>query len=216
MLGHRGCRLGNSYPEITRMQARAIFEAAANVMKSAKCKIKPEIMVPLVGFKRELSYQISVIREVAAQVMKEKKVKIDYMVGTMIELPRAAMVADQLAEYAQFFSCGTNDLTQTTFGYSRDDAEGKFLGQYVEMGVFEQNPFAQLDRDGVGGLMTIAAEKGRKTRPGIQIGICGEHGGNPSSIAFCNSLNFNYVSCSPFRVPVARLSAALAAMGVIK
>ena len=215
MLGFRGCRLGMIYPEIYEMQVRAIFDAACKLTKKG-VKVIPDIMIPLVGTKFEMKAMRDLVDEVAKQKLAEHGVELEYMVGTMIELPRAAMVADQLAEYAQFFSCGTNDLTQTTFGYSRDDAEGKFLGQYVEMGVFEQNPFAQLDRDGVGGLMTIAAEKGRKTRPGIQIGICGEHGGNPSSIAFCNSLNFNYVSCSPFRVPVARLSAALAAMGVIK
>ena len=215
MLGFRGCCLGMIYPEIYEMQVRAIFDAACKLTKKG-VKVIPDIMIPLVGTKFEMKAMRDLVDEVAKQKLAEHGVELEYMVGTMIELPRAAMVADQLAEYAQFFSCGTNDLTQTTFGYSRDDAEGKFLGQYVEMGVFEQNPFAQLDRDGVGGLMTIAAEKGRKTRPGIQIGICGEHGGNPSSIAFCNSLNFNYVSCSPFRVPVARLSAALAAMGVIK
>ena len=215
MLGFRGCRLGMIYPEIYEMQVRAIFDAACKLTKKG-VKVIPDIMIPLVGTKFEMKAMRDLVDEVAKQKLAEHGVELEYMVGTMIELPRAAMVADQLAEYAQFFSCGTNDLTQTTFGYSRDDAEGKFLGQYVEMGVFEQNPFAQLDRDGVGGLMTIAAEKGRKTRLGIQIGICGEHGGNPSSIAFCNSLNFNYVSCSPFRVPVARLSAALAAMGVIK
>ena len=215
MLGFRGCRLGMIYPEIYEMQVRAIFDAACKLTKKG-VKVIPDIMIPLVGTKFEMKAMRDLVDEVAKQKLAEHGVELEYMVGTMIELPRAAMVADQLAEYAQFFSCGTNDLTQTTFGYSRDDAEGKFLGQYVEMGVFEQNPFAQLDRDGVGGLMTIAAEKGRKTRPGIQIGICGEHGGNPSSIAFCNSLSFNYVSCSPFRVPVARLSAALAAMGVIK
>ena len=215
MLGFRGCRLGMIYPEIYEMQVRAIFDAACKLTKKG-VKVIPDIMIPLVGTKFEMKAMRDLVDEVAKQKLAEHGVELEYMVGTMIELPRAAMVADQLAEYAQFFSCGTNDLTQTTFGYSRDDAEGKFLGQYVEMGVFEQNPFAQLDRDGVGGLMTIAAEKGRKTRPGIQIGICGEHGGNPSSIAFCNSLNFNYVSCSPVRVPVARLSAALAAMGVIK
>ena len=215
MLGFRGCRLGMIYPEIYEMQVRAIFDAACKLTKKG-VKVIPDIMIPLVGTKFEMKAMRDLVDEVAKQKLAEHGVELEYMVGTMIELPRAAMVADQLAEYAQFFSCGTNDLTQTTFGYSRDDAEGKFLGQYVEMGVFEQNPFAQLDRDGVGGLMTIAAEKGRKTRPGIQIGICGEHGGNPSSIAFCNSMNFNYVSCSPFRVPVARLSAALAAIGVIK
>ena len=182
MLGFRGCRLGMIYPEIYEMQVRAIFDAACKLTKKG-VKVIPDIMIPLVGTKFEMKAMRDLVDEVAKQKLAEHGVELEYMVGTMIELPRAAMVADQLAEYAQFFSCGTNDLTQTTFGYSRDDAEGKFLGQYVEMGVFEQNPFAQLDRDGVGGLMTIAAEKGRKTRPGIQIGICGEHGGNPSSIA---------------------------------
>ncbi len=215
MLGFRGCRLGMIYPEIYEMQVRAIFDAACKLTKKG-VKVIPDIMIPLVGTKFEMKAMRELVDEVAKQKLAEHGVELEYMVGTMIELPRAAMVADQLAEYAQFFSCGTNDLTQTTFGYSRDDAEGKFLGQYVEMGVFEQNPFAQLDRDGVGGLMEIAVEKGRKTRPGIQLGICGEHGGNPSSIAFCNGLGLNYVSCSPFRVPVARLSAALAAIGVIK
>ena len=215
MLGFRGCRLGMIYPEIYEMQVRAIFDAACKLTKKG-VKVIPDIMIPLVGTKFEMKAMRDLVDEVAKQKLAEHGVELEYMVGTMIELPRAAMVADQLAEYAQFFSCGTNDLTQTTFGYSRDDAEGKFLGQYVEMGVFEQNPFAQLDRDGVGGLMEIAVEKGRKTRPGIQLGICGEHGGNPSSIAFCNGLGLNYVSCSPFRVPVARLSAALAAIGVIK
>ena len=215
MLGFRGCRLGMIYPEIYEMQVRAIFDAACKLTKKG-IKVIPDIMIPLVGTKFEMKAMRDLVDEVAKQKLAEHGVELEYMVGTMIELPRAAMVADQLAEYAQFFSCGTNDLTQTTFGYSRDDAEGKFLGQYVEMGVFEQNPFAQLDRDGVGGLMEIAVEKGRKTRPGIQLGICGEHGGNPSSIAFCNGLGLNYVSCSPFRVPVARLSAALAAIGVIK
>ncbi|OUO94698.1 pyruvate, phosphate dikinase [Cloacibacillus sp. An23] len=215
MLGFRGCRLGMIYPEIYEMQVRAIFDAACKLTKKG-VKVIPDIMIPLVGTKEEMKRMRALVDEVAEQKLKEHGVELEYLVGTMIEVPRAAMVADQLAEYAQFFSCGTNDLTQTTFGYSRDDAEGKFLGQYVEMGVFEANPFAQLDRDGVGGLMKIAVEKGRATRPEIKIGICGEHGGNPSSIAFCNSLGLNYVSCSPFRVPVARLSAALAAIGVIK
>lgn len=215
MLGFRGCRLGMIYPEIYEMQVRAIFDAACKLTKQG-VKVIPDIMIPLVGTKEEMKRMRALVDEIGAQKIKEHGVELEYMVGTMIELPRAAMVADQLAEYAQFFSCGTNDLTQTTFGYSRDDAEGKFLGQYVEMGVFEENPFAQLDREGVGGLMEIAVAKGRKVRPGIQLGICGEHGGNPSSIAFCNKLGLSYVSCSPFRVPVARLSAALAAIGVIK
>ncbi|MDO5115816.1 MAG: pyruvate, phosphate dikinase [Synergistaceae bacterium] len=215
MLGFRGCRLGMIYPEIYEMQVRAIFDAACKLTVKG-IKVIPDIMIPLVGTQEEMKKMRALVDEIAAAKLKEHGVELEYMVGTMIELPRAAMVADQLAEYAQFFSCGTNDLTQTTFGYSRDDAEGKFLGQYVEMGVFEENPFARLDRDGVGALMEIAVEKGRKVRPNIQLGICGEHGGNPSSIAFCNQLGLNYVSCSPFRVPVARLSAALSALGVLK
>ncbi|MDO4560353.1 MAG: pyruvate, phosphate dikinase [bacterium] len=215
MLGFRGCRLGMIFPEIYEMQARAIFNAACALTKKG-IKVIPDIMIPLVGTQAEMKSMRKLVDEIGAEVIKESGVKLEYMVGTMIELPRAALVADQLAEYAQFFSFGTNDLTQTTFGYSRDDAEGKFLGEYVEMGVFEENPFARLDRDGVGALMEIAVGKGRSVRPGIQLGICGEHGGNPSSIAFCNKLKLNYVSCSPFRVPVARLSAALAALGVLK
>lgn len=215
MLGFRGCRLGMIFPEIYEMQARAIFNAACKLTKKG-LRIIPDIMIPLVGTQEEMKSMRKLVDETGAAVIKETGVKLEYMVGTMIELPRAALVADQLAEYAQFFSFGTNDLTQTTFGYSRDDAEGKFLGQYVEMGVFEENPFARLDRDGVGALMEIAVGKGRSVRPGIQLGICGEHGGNPSSIAFCNKLKLNYVSCSPFRVPVARLSAALAALEVLK
>lgn len=215
MLGFRGCRLGMIFPEIYEMQARAIFNAACKLTKKG-LRVIPDIMIPLVGTQEEMKRMRKLVDEIGAAVIKENGVALEYMVGTMIELPRAAMVADQLAEYAQFFSFGTNDLTQTTFGYSRDDAEGKFLGQYVEMGVFEENPFARLDRDGVGALMEIAVGKGRSVRPEIQLGICGEHGGNPSSIAFCNKLGLNYVSCSPFRVPVARLSAALAALGVLK
>lgn len=215
MLGFRGCRLGMIYPEIYEMQARAIFNAACILTKKG-VKVIPDIMIPLVGTQFEMKAMRELVDRIGQEVIKEHGVELEYKVGTMIELPRAAMVADQLAEYAEFFSCGTNDLTQTTFGYSRDDAEGKFLAQYVEMGVFEENPFAQLDRDGVGALMKIAVEKGRSVRPGIQLGICGEHGGNPSSIAFCNQLGLTYVSCSPFRVPVARLSAALSALGVLK
>ena len=215
MLGFRGCRLGIIYPEIYKMQARAIFNAACALTKRG-VKVIPDIMIPLVGTEEEMRRMRELVDRIGSEIIKQQGVELEYKVGTMIELPRAAMVADQLAKYAEFFSCGTNDLTQTTFGYSRDDAEGKFLAQYVEDGVLPANPFAQLDRDGVGGLMKIAVEKGRSVRPGIQLGICGEHGGNPSSIAFCNSLGLTYVSCSPFRVPVARLSAALAAMGIIK
>ncbi|MEG1823678.1 MAG: pyruvate, phosphate dikinase [Cloacibacillus sp.] len=215
MLGFRGCRLGVIYPEIYEMQARAIFNAACQLTKKG-IKVIPDIMIPLVGSREEMKRMRELVDRIGAEIIKTSGVELEYKVGTMIELPRAAMVADQLAEYAEFFSCGTNDLTQTTFGFSRDDAEGKFLAQYVEDGVLPVNPFAQLDRDGVGALMKIAVEKGRAVRPDIQLGICGEHGGNPSSIAFCHSLGLTYVSCSPFRVPVARLSAALSAIGALK
>lgn len=215
MLGFRGCRLGMVYPEIYEMQIYAICEAVAE-LKPQGVTLHPEIMIPLVGTKAEMKYFREMTDRIAEDVMKKTGVKFDYLCGTMIELPRAAMVADQLAEFAQFFSFGTNDLTQTTFGYSRDDAEGKFLFHYLEKGVFKENPFAELDRDGVGALMRIALEKGRRVNPKISIGICGEHGGNPSSVAFCCSIGMNYVSCSPFRVPVARVAAAHAALGVLK
>jgi pyruvate,orthophosphate dikinase len=215
MLGFRGCRLGMVYPEIFEMQNNAIFEAVAELIPQGVV-VHPEVMIPLVGTKAEMKFFREMTDRVAAEVMKKTGVTFDYLVGTMIEVPRAAMVADQLAEYAQFFSFGTNDLTQTTFGYSRDDAEGKFLFQYVEKGVFKENPFSELDRDGVGGLMKIAVEKGRGVDPALSVGICGEHGGNPSSIAFCCSIDMNYVSCSPFRVPVARVAAAHAALGELK
>jgi pyruvate,orthophosphate dikinase len=210
MLGHRGCRLGVSFPEITEMQARAIFEAAAEVAK-AKIKVKPEIMVPLVGFKKELDLQVEIIHRVAAEVKKETKLNIPYLVGTMIEVPRGALTADEIAHTAQFFSFGTNDLTQTTLGMSRDDS-GSFLPHYAELEIVKKNPFATIDQTGVGQLMQIAAEKGRSTRPDIKLGICGEHGGDPESVKFCHSLGLTYVSCSPFRVPVARLAAAQAAL----
>jgi pyruvate,orthophosphate dikinase len=215
MLGFRGCRLGIVYPEIFEMQIRAIISAACEVAGKGKT-IHPEIMMPLVGIKEEMKRLEAMTRRIAAEIMEEKHVKVDYKVGTMIEVPRAAMIADEVAEYAEFFSFGTNDLTQTTFGYSRDDAENKFLGFYVEDGVVERNPFEVLDRSGVGGLMKIAKEKGRSVRKDLSIGICGEHGGNPSSVAFCHSIGLNYVSCSPFRVPVARLAAAHAALGNLK
>jgi pyruvate,orthophosphate dikinase len=215
MLGFRGCRLGIVYPEIFEMQVRAIISAACEVSRRG-VKVHPEIMMPLVGIKEEMRRLDEMTRRVAAEVMEKESVKVEYKVGTMIEVPRAAMVADEVAGYAEFFSFGTNDLTQTTFGYSRDDAENKFLGFYVDDGVVEQNPFDVLDRAGVGGLMKIAKEKGRSVRPDLSIGICGEHGGNPSSVAFCHSLGLNYVSCSPFRVPVARLAASHAAMGTLK
>jgi pyruvate,orthophosphate dikinase len=210
MLGHRGCRLGIAYPEITETQARAIFEAAAHVLKKG-IKVKPEVMVPLVGFKRELDLQVEVIHRVAAEVQAEKKVKIAYQVGTMIEVPRGALTADEIAETAEFFSFGTNDLTQTALGVSRDDM-GNFLGAYTENEIFKKNPFATLDQTGVGQLVQIAIEKGRRTRPDIKLGICGEHGGEPDSVQFCHRVGLNYVSCSPFRVPVARLAAAQAAI----
>ncbi len=208
MLGHRGCRLGNTYPEITEMQSRAIIEACLN-LKEKGITTKPEIMVPLTGTKAEMKLQEQIVRSTVEKVFEERNDRIDYMVGTMIEVPRAALTADEMAESAEFFSFGTNDLTQMTFGYSRDDA-GKFLPIYLEKGLLEYDPFQVLDQVGVGSLMKIAVEKGRRTRPNIKIGICGEHGGEPSSVEFCNTLGFNYVSCSPFRVPIARLAAAQA------
>lgn len=210
MLGHRGCRLGISYPEISAMQARAIFEAAAKVQK-AGIKVHPEIMVPLVGFKKELDNQVALVHEVAKQVQKETGQKIKYLVGTMIEIPRGALTADEIAETAEFFSFGTNDLTQTTLGMSRDDM-GSFLAKYTEEGIFKANPFASIDVSGVGQLMKIAVKKGRNTREKIKLGICGEHGGDPHSVHFCHEIGLDYVSCSPFRVPVARLAAAQAAL----
>jgi pyruvate,orthophosphate dikinase len=210
MLGHRGCRLGIAYPEITEMQARAIFEAAADVAKK-NIKVKPEVMVPLVGFKKELDLQVEIIHSVAKQVMAEKKIKFDYMVGTMIEVPRGALTADEIAHTAEFFSFGTNDLTQTALGISRDDM-GNFLMPYTENEIFKKNPFATLDQTGVGQLMQMAVAKGRVTRPNIKLGICGEHGGDPDSVKFCHKLGLAYVSCSPYRVPVARLAAAQAAI----
>ncbi len=210
MLGHRGCRLGIAYPEITEMQARAIFEAAAQVA-AKKIKVKPEVMIPLVGFKKELDLQVEIVHRVAKEVMAEKKIKISYMVGTMIEVPRGALTADEIAQTAEFFSFGTNDLTQTALGISRDDM-GTFLMPYTEAEIFKKNPFATLDTTGVGQLIKIAIEKGRKTNPNIKLGICGEHGGDPDSVKFCHEVGLTYVSCSPFRVPVARLAAAQAAI----
>jgi len=210
MLGFRGCRLGIKFPEITRMQARAVFEAAADANKQG-FKAKPEIMIPLVGFKKELDLQVAIVHETAALVQKEKKVKIAYSVGTMIEVPRGALTADEIAQTAEFFSFGTNDLTQTTMGMSRDDS-GSFLGAYQEAEIMKKNPFASIDQTGVGQLMEIAIAKGRQTRPGIKLGICGEHGGDPDSVKFCHRIGLTYVSCSPFRVPVARLAAAQAAI----
>ena len=210
MLGHRGCRLGIAYPEITEMQARAIFEAAAIVAKK-KIPVKPEVMIPLVGFSKEFELQAEIVHRVAKEVMAEKKITFDYQVGTMIEVPRGALTADQIAKGAEFFSFGTNDLTQTALGISRDDM-GAFLSPYIESDVFSKNPFATLDTTGVGQLMEIAVAKGRSTRPNIKLGICGEHGGDPDSVKFCHKLGLNYVSCSPYRVPVARLAAAQAAI----
>jgi pyruvate,orthophosphate dikinase len=192
------------------MQARAIFEAASKVQKSGT-KVRPEIMVPLVGFKKELDNQVAVIHEAAAAVQKETGQKISYLVGTMIEIPRGALTADAIAETAEFFSFGTNDLTQTTLGMSRDDM-GSFLNKYTEEGIFKANPFASIDIAGVGQLMKIAVQKGRESRPKIKLGICGEHGGDPHSVHFCHELGLDYVSCSPYRVPVARLAAAQAAV----
>ncbi|MES2960847.1 MAG: pyruvate, phosphate dikinase [Pseudomonadota bacterium] len=211
MLGHRGCRLGISYPEIYEMQARAIFEAASIVKKETKQEVLLEIMVPLVATRKELQILKDLIVATEKSVEKEQGVKLNYMVGTMIELPRAALMADQIAQDAEFFSFGTNDLTQTTFGLSRDDS-ASFLGHYQKAGILEKDPFAELDQDGVGQLIKIAAEKGKSTRPNIKLGICGEHGGNPASIEFCHKTGLHYVSCSPYRVPIARLAAARAAL----
>ena len=210
MLGHRGCRLAISYPEIAEMQAQAIFEAAAQCVKKG-IPVKPEVMVPLVGYARELELQVEIIHRVAAEVKEKKDVKFDYLVGTMIEVPRGALTADEIAKHAEFFSFGTNDLTQTALGVSRDDM-GSFLNSYQENDIYPKNPFASLDTTGVGQLMEIAVEKGRKTKPDIKLGICGEHGGDPDSVTFCHKLGLAYVSCSPYRVPVARLAAAQAAI----
>ncbi|RWD73483.1 pyruvate, phosphate dikinase [Mesorhizobium sp.] len=215
MLGHRGCRLAVSYPEIAEMQARAIFEAAVEAGRKAGALVVPEIMVPLVGLVKELEYVKARIDAVAQSVMQETGTKIDYFTGTMIELPRAAIRAHVIAEAAEFFSFGTNDLTQTTFGISRDDA-ASFLETYRQKGIIEQDPFVSLDVDGVGELVRIAAEKGKATRPGIKLGICGEHGGDPASIRFCEEVGLDYVSCSPYRVPIARLAAAQAAVAAAK
>ena len=212
MLGHRGCRLGITYPEITEMQARAIFEAAVAVAKDG-IKVYPEVMIPLTATLKEMANQAAIVRRVADEVFKEKGKKIDYMVGTMIELPRAALVADDIAKEAEFFSFGTNDLTQTTFGFSRDDIN-KVLPTYLAEGILKQDPFAVLDQEGVGQLVKMATERGRKTRPNLKVGICGEHGGEPSSVEFCYKTGLNYVSCSPFRVLTARLAAAQAAASV--
>jgi pyruvate,orthophosphate dikinase len=206
MLGFRGCRLGIKYPEITVMQARAIFEAAASVPNA-----QPEIMVPLVGFKKELDLQVALIHATARAVMAERAVTLNYTVGTMIEVPRGALTADEIAHTAEFFSFGTNDLTQTCLGMSRDDIGG-FLIPYQDAEILKANPFATLDQSGVGQLIEIAIAKGRRTRPGLKLGLCGEHGGDPTSVRYCHQIGLTYVSCSPYRVPVARLAAAQAAL----
>jgi len=208
MLGHRGCRLGNTYPEISEMQTRAILEAAMNLKKKGKNAI-PEIMIPLAGTKKELEMQVNIVRRVAEELFAERGEKIEYHVGTMIEIPRAALVADQFADVAEFFSFGTNDLTQMTFGYSRDDI-GSFLPTYLDKNILKFDPFQVLDQEGVGQLVRMGTERGRSVRPDLKVGICGEHGGEPSSVEFCNSVGMNYVSCSPFRVPIARLAASQA------
>ncbi len=211
MMGHRGCRLAVTYPEIAKMQTRAVMEAAIEVQEETGIKIEPEIMIPLTGEKKELKFVKDIVVEVAEKVKEEKHSDIVYHIGTMIEIPRAALTADAVAEEAEFFSFGTNDLTQMTFGFSRDDA-GKFLDSYYKAKIYESDPFARLDQTGVGQLVQMAAEKGRKTRPDLKLGICGEHGGDPSSVEFCHKVGLNYVSCSPFRVPIARLAAAQAAL----
>jgi pyruvate,orthophosphate dikinase len=210
MLGHRGCRLGNTYPEISEMQARAIIEAALNLKKRG-IKAVPEIMIPLTGTLAEMKMQEDIVRKTADKVFNERNDKIDYLVGTMIEIPRACLVADKIAKSAEFFSFGTNDLTQMGFGYSRDDA-GKFLPVYIEKGILKNDPFEVLDQEGIGQLVEMAVEKGKKTKPNLKIGICGEHGGEPSSVEFCNKVGMDYVSCSPYRIPIARVAAAQAVL----
>jgi pyruvate,orthophosphate dikinase len=208
MLGHRGCRLGNTYPEITEMQARAIIEAGVNLTKKG-IDARPEIMVPLIGTLKEFKMQEEIIRATAEKVFEEKGARCDYLVGTMIEIPRAALTADAIAKEAEFFSFGTNDLTQMGFGYSRDDA-GKFLPIYIEKGILKNDPFQTLDQEGIGQLVEIGTTKGRSARADLKVGICGEHGGDPDSVEFCHRVGMDYVSCSPFRVPIARLAAAQA------
>ncbi|HEY5453746.1 MAG TPA: putative PEP-binding protein, partial [Polyangia bacterium] len=210
MLGHRGCRLGITYPEITEMQARAVFEAAVDVAKEGM-DVFPEIMIPLVGTKKELDLQAAIVRKAADEVFAARGKKVGYLVGTMIEIPRAALTADQIAQTAEFFSFGTNDLTQMTFGLSRDDVP-RVLAAYQAQDIYQVDPFVSVDRQGVGGLMKIAAEKGRSVKPKLKLGICGEHGGDPSSVEFCNEIGLDYVSCSPYRLPIARLAAAQAAL----
>ena len=211
MLGTRGVRLGILIPELTKMQVRAIFEAACKVAKEG-VDVHPEVMIPLISHVNELKVQQAALEAEAKAVMEEQEIEINYKFGTMIEIPRAALTAGEIAEVAQFFSFGTNDLTQTTFGISRDDAEAGFLMEYQQRGILKQNPFASIDDKGVGRLMALAVEDGRNARENLEVGICGEHGGDPDSIAICHKLNLNYVSCSPFRVPIARLAAAHAAL----
>ncbi|MEG2498795.1 putative PEP-binding protein, partial [Brevundimonas sp.] len=211
MLGHRGCRLGVAYPEIYEMQVRAVLEAALEVKKTLGVAPIPEIMHPLVALGLEMKYLRELTDNTAKAVFEEAGDSVDYLVGTMVELPRAALRAGDLAEHAEFFSFGTNDLTQTTFGISRDDS-GRFLQAYLDKGIFENDPFVRLDQNGVGDLIRIAEERGHATKPGMKMGICGEHGGDPSSIAFCEEVGLDYVSCSPYRVPIARLAAAQAAL----
>lgn len=212
MMGHRGCRLAVSYPEIAEMQTRAVIEAAINIQKKhPEWDMIPEIMIPLVGEVKELAYVKNIVTGTADAIIAESGLNMEYKVGTMIEIPRAALTADEIAREAEFFSFGTNDLTQMTFGFSRDDA-GAFLGAYYEKKIYESDPFARLDQKGVGKLVKMAVELGKKTRSDIKLGICGEHGGDPSSVEFCNDVGLNYVSCSPFRVPIARLAAAQAAI----
>jgi pyruvate,orthophosphate dikinase len=211
MLGFRGCRLALVYPEIAEMQARAIFEAAAEAAKRTGKPVVPEVMVPLIATKAELDLVKARIDAIAEAVASERGTKVDYQVGTMIELPRASLRAGEIAESAEFFSFGTNDLTQTALGFSRDDIEGHVVPLYKENGIVERSPFARLDEEGVGELVRMAVERGRAARPGLDVGICGEHGGDPASIAFCHTAGLDYVSCSPFRVPIARVAAAQAA-----
>jgi pyruvate,orthophosphate dikinase len=211
MLGHRGCRLGVTYPEIYQMQARAIFEAALDVARETGRPPEPEVMIPLVATRKELELMRAVVVQTAERVFSERKAQLDYLVGTMIELPRAALLAGDIAEEAEFFSFGTNDLTQTALGISRDDA-ARFLKTYEERGIYEKDPFVSIDREGVGELVRIGAERGRAVRPRLKLGVCGEHGGDPASISFFEDVGLDYVSASPFRVPVARLAAAHAAL----
>jgi pyruvate,orthophosphate dikinase len=211
MLGHRGCRLGITYPEIYEMQARAIFEAAVAVAQDTGLTPEPEVMIPLVATRREFDILKAVVDSAASAVFAETGMKLTYLVGTMIELPRAALRAAEIAGAAEFFSFGTNDLTQTTLGISRDDA-GRFLSSYEAQGIYEKDPFVTIDQEGVGELIRMAADRGRQTRSDIKLGICGEHGGDPASVHFCETIGLNYVSCSPYRVPIARLAAAHAAL----